>query len=178
MHRLRRPGAAGLYDPQFEHDACGIGAVADLANRRTHETVEKALWVLDHLEHRGASGAEIDTGDGAGILLQIPDELLRAETSFELPPAGEYAVGAVFLPKDGRADEIAATIERVAGEEGLSLLGWRDVPVDHDVPGPSAAAVEPIIRQLFVASRAIDDQDALERKVYVVRRLIEKAVGD
>src|SRR5881392_1768762 len=168
MHRTKRPGAAGLYDPTFEHDACGVGAVADLSNERTHATVQKALWVLDHLEHRGASGAEIDTGDGAGILLQVPDDLLRAETGFELPPAGEYAVGAVFLPKDARADAIVATIERIAGEEGLTFLGWRDVPVDHDVPGPSAAAVEPIIRQFFVAAlETTEDQDALERKVYV-----------
>src|SRR2546426_10111702 len=100
MHRLRRPGAAGLYDPQFEHDACGIGAVADLRNRHTHETVAKALWVLDHLEHRGASGAEIDTGDGAGILLQVPDEFLREAVGFELPERGHYAVGAVFLPHE------------------------------------------------------------------------------
>src|SRR3954452_7044867 len=177
MHRTKRPGAAGLYDPTYEHDACGVGAVADLSNERTHATVHKALWVLDHLEHRGASGAEIDTGDGAGILLQVPDELLRAETSFDLPPEGEYAVGVVFLPKDGRGDEIASLIERIAREEGLTFLGWRDVPVDHDVPGPSAAAVEPNIRQFFVASDTIDDQDAFERKVYVVRRLIEKAVG-
>src|SRR3954454_4777824 len=177
MHRTKRPGAAGLYDPTFEHDACGVGAVADLSNERTHATVHKALWVLDHLEHRGASGAEIDTGDGAGILLQVPDELLRAETSFDLPPHGEYAVGVVFVPKDGRGDEIASLIERIAREEGLTFLGWRDVAVDHDVPGPGAAAVEPNIRQFFVASDTIDDQDAFERKVYVVRRLIEKAVG-
>src|SRR5215212_3793457 len=116
------PGAAGLYDPRFEHDACGIGAVADLSNEATHATVHKALWVLDHLEHRGASGAEIDTGDGAGILLQVPDELLRAEASFALPPAGEYAVGVAFLPKDGRGDDIAAVIERIAREEGLDFL--------------------------------------------------------
>src|SRR5436190_6563875 len=178
MYRTKRPGAAGLYVPTYEHDACGVGAIADLSNERTHATVSKALWVLDHLEHRGASGAEIDTGDGAGILLQVPDELLRAEASFELPPAGEYAVGVVFLPDHGRTDTISPVIERVAREEGLDFLGWRDVPVDHDVPGPSAAAVEPIIRQFFVTAPAIDDQDALERKVYVVRRLIEKEVGD
>src|SRR3954454_15599607 len=177
MYRTTRPGAAGLYDPRFEHDACGVGAVADLSNERTHATLQKALWVLDHLEHRGASGAEIDTGDGAGILLQVPDDFLRAETSFELPPRGEYAVGVAFLPNHGRAQELSALIERVARDEGLDFLGWRDVPVDHDVPGPSAAAVEPEIRQFFVTAPGIDDQDALERKVYVVRRLIEKEVG-
>src|SRR4051812_7772054 len=177
MHRTKRPGAAGLYDPTFEHDACGVGAVADLSNERTHATLQKALWVLDHLEHRGASGAEIDTGDGAGILLQVPDDFLRAETSFELPPHGEYAVGVAFLPNHGRAQELSALIERVARDEELDFLGWRDVPVDHNVPGPSAAAVEPEIRQFFVTAPGVDDQDALERKVYVVRRLIEKEVG-
>src|SRR2546423_15186765 len=100
MHRLMRPGAAGLYDPQFEHDACGIGAVADLKNERTHDTVAKALWVLDHLEHRGASGAAVDTGDGAGILLQTPHELMRAVVDFELPERGRYAAGSGFLPRD------------------------------------------------------------------------------
>src|SRR5437899_1140502 len=110
MHPFRRPRAAGLYDPSFEHDACGIGAVADLSNRRTHETLRKALTVLDRLEHRGARGAEIDTGDGAGVLLQKPDEFLRAAVDFELPPAGRYAVGVCFLLPD--AERRAAT-ERV-----------------------------------------------------------------
>src|SRR2546429_1106567 len=103
MHRLKRPGAAGLYDPNFEHDACGIGAVADLSNCRTHETIGKALWVLDHLEHRGASGAELDTGDGAGILMQTPDELLREVADFELPERGRYGVGVCFLPRESDA---------------------------------------------------------------------------
>src|SRR3954451_19800526 len=108
-----RPQAAGLYDPNFEHDACGVGAVASLTGERSHQTVERALTVLDHLEHRGASGAEADTGDGAGILLQLPDEFLRAEVDFDLPPEGEYAVGVIFLPKDeDRPKEIEATIEK------------------------------------------------------------------
>src|SRR2546423_14608113 len=101
MHRLRRPEAAGLYDPQFEHDACGIGAVADLSNRRTHDTVSKALWVLDHLEHRGASGAEGDTGDGAGTRLQVPDEFPRGAVDFALPEAGRHGVGSTFPPPRG-----------------------------------------------------------------------------
>jgi glutamate synthase domain-containing protein 2/glutamate synthase domain-containing protein 1/glutamate synthase domain-containing protein 3 len=180
MHRLERPGAAGLYDPHFEHDACGIGAVADLSNRRSHATLQKALTVLDRLEHRGASGAEIDTGDGAGVLLQKPDEFLRAVVDFELPPAGRYAVGVCFLlrEEDGRA-RTERMVEEVVAEEGQELLGWRDVPVDHDVPGASAAAVEPFIRQVFVGSTLEgDDQDAFERKVYVIRRVIEQRVGE
>jgi glutamate synthase domain-containing protein 2/glutamate synthase domain-containing protein 1/glutamate synthase domain-containing protein 3 len=201
----QRPEAVGLYDPAFEHDACGVGAVADLSGEAKHETLARALNVLDALEHRGASGAEIDTGDGAGILLQIPDRFLRETTGFELPPAGRYAVGMVFLPKDDaeRREELERLVERTIADEGLELLGWRDVPVDSSVPGPSAAAVEPVIRQVFAgagARRAAaghgsdgvaaghgsdgangwaagHDQDAFERKVYVVRRVIEKSAG-
>jgi len=175
----KRPEAAGLYDPSFEHDSCGIGAVADLTGAKKHETVARALHVLDHLEHRGASGAEIDTGDGAGILLQVPDEFFRGALDFELPPAGEYAVGMLFLPSDD-ADRRAALeqlIARVVEAEGQALLGWRDVPVDNSVPGPSAAEVEPTIRQVFVGKRLDGDQDAFERKIYVTRRVIEREAG-
>src|SRR6266576_6519540 len=113
MYRTKRPGAAGLYVPTYEHDACGVGAVADLSNERTHATVQKALWVLDALEHRGASGAEIDTGDGAGILLQLPDSFLRQVVDFELPETGRYAVGLCILPKDAaRRCELEQLIER------------------------------------------------------------------
>jgi glutamate synthase domain-containing protein 2/glutamate synthase domain-containing protein 1/glutamate synthase domain-containing protein 3 len=181
MHRLQPPGAAGLYDPAFEHDACGIGAVADLTGRRTHDTVAKALWVLDHLEHRGASGAEVDTGDGAGILLQTPDAFLRAAVDFELPEAGRYGVGAVFLPReDERRREVEAIVEQTIEEGGQRMLGWRDVPVDHDVPGASAAAVEPRIRQVFVESTLGEQHTelAFERRLYVIRRVIESRAGD
>src|SRR6185503_2018588 len=128
----KRPEAAGLYDPNFEHDNCGIGAVADLTGDKKHETVTRALNVLDRLEHRGASGSEIDTGDGAGLLCQVPDEFFRAAVDFELPQAGEYAVGVVFLPRDddARRQELEALIERTIAAEGQTLLGWRDAPVD------------------------------------------------
>src|SRR3954469_13425568 len=129
MHRTKRPGAAGLYDPTYEHDACGVGAVADLSNERTHATVHKALWVLDHLEHRGASGAEVDTGDGAGILLQVPDQFLRATAGLELPAGGRYGVGFVFPPREeGRRRALEGIVEQTIEEEGQTLLGWRDVP--------------------------------------------------
>jgi glutamate synthase domain-containing protein 2/glutamate synthase domain-containing protein 1/glutamate synthase domain-containing protein 3 len=174
----KRPEAVGLYDPTFEHDACGVGAVADLSGASSHATVARALEVLDALEHRGASGAEIDTGDGAGILLQIPDALLRETVDFELPPVGRYAVGMCFLPKEPvRRAEIEKLIERAVHAEDLDLLGWREVPVDSSVPGPSAAAVEPLIRQVFVGAGSIEDQDAFERKVYVLRRIVEKHAG-
>ncbi|MEA2481607.1 MAG: glutamate synthase large chain, partial [Thermoleophilaceae bacterium] len=174
-----RPQAAGLYDPTFEHDACGVGAVACLSGERRHATLERALTVLDHLEHRGASGAEADTGDGAGILFQLPDAFLRAEVDFELPAEGRYAVGVAFLPRDdARRAEVEALIEKTVTDFGQELLGWRDVRVDSSVPGASAAAVEPVIRQVFVGSTLPDDGDelAFERKVYVIRRSIEKAV--
>ena len=178
MDTPQRPQAAGLYDPTFEHDACGVGAVACLSGRPSHTTVTRALHVLDSLEHRGASGAEVDTGDGAGILLQVPDALLRAQLPFELPPAGQYAVGVCFLPKKEheRRAEIERIVERVVEGEGQRLLGWRDVPVDSSVPGPSAAAVEPCIRQVFVGS-TLADPDEFERRAYVIRRLIEREAG-
>src|SRR5436305_473219 len=177
MSTFQRPGAAGLYDPSYEHDNCGVGAVADLRGDASHETVARALHVLDHLEHRGAAGAEADTGDGAGILLQTPDEFLRGAVDFELPQQGAYACGMVFLPReDDKRAEIEQLIEESIEQHGQTLLGWRDVPVDHDVPGASAAEVEPVIRQVFVGS-ALADQDAFERKLYVIRGTIEKARG-
>ncbi|HKN93074.1 MAG TPA: glutamate synthase large subunit, partial [Thermoleophilaceae bacterium] len=153
--------------------------MADLSGAANHDTVKRALQVLDALEHRGASGAEIDTGDGAGILLQVPHALLREVVDFELPAPGTYAVGMCFLPKDPiRRRELETLIERTVHAEGLELLGWRDVPVDSSVPGPSAAAVEPLIRQVFVgAGEGAADQNAFERKVYVTRRIVEKAAG-
>ncbi|MEA2404643.1 MAG: glutamate synthase large chain, partial [Thermoleophilaceae bacterium] len=172
-----RPEAAGLYDPDFEHDACGVGAVACLSGEWRHATVRRALDVLDRLEHRGASGAEPDTGDGAGILLQIPDEFLRAVAPGDLPDPGSYAVGVCFLPReDDRRREIEELVERQIAKYGQTLIGWRDVPVDGSVPGPSAAEVEPVIRQVFVGS-TLGDQQAFERKLYVIRRTIEREGG-
>jgi glutamate synthase (NADPH) large chain len=178
MSAQRRPEAVGLYDPSFEHDACGVGAVACLSGEPTHETVVRALHVLDSLEHRGASGAEMDTGDGAGILLQVPDAFLREVLDFELPQAGRYAVGVCFLPTDPvRRSEIQALIERTILSEDQRLLGWRDVPVDSSVPGPTAADVEPVIRQVFVGS-TLDDDSAFERRIYLIRRIVERAAGE
>jgi glutamate synthase domain-containing protein 2/glutamate synthase domain-containing protein 1/glutamate synthase domain-containing protein 3 len=177
MHLSQRPQAAGLYDPAFEHDACGIGAVAHLSGVPTHDVVARSLHVLDSLEHRGASGAEIDTGDGAGILMQLPHAFLREAVDFELPEPGRYAVGVLFMPTDpARRREIRDLVGQVVEEEGQTLLGWRDVPVDSSVPGPSSAEVEPSICQVFVGS-ALADQQAFERKVYVIRRVIERRAG-
>src|SRR5215470_9157451 len=143
----------GLYDSQFEHDACGVGLVADLSGRRTHHTVAQALTVLRTLDHRGAKGSDPGTGDGAGILTQMPDTLFRASCDFELPARGRYAAGLVFLPVDPAACAAAqAGVARLAAEEGLSVLGWRDVPHDESFCGTGARATLPRLAQLFVAA--------------------------
>jgi glutamate synthase domain-containing protein 2/glutamate synthase domain-containing protein 1/glutamate synthase domain-containing protein 3 len=170
------PKAVGLYDPRFEHDACGVGMVARLDNQPTHEVIMRAITALENLEHRGATGADPCTGDGAGILMQMPDELLRAAVDFELPPVGRYGVLMCFLPTDGgKRERLEGLLERTVLEEGQRLLGWRDVPVDETQTGEVAAACRPVIRQLFVGAAAEQerDRDAFERKLYVIRRVCE-----
>ncbi|MFE6854338.1 glutamate synthase central domain-containing protein, partial [Streptomyces sp. NPDC057674] len=169
-----RPAPQGMYDPRNEHDACGVGFVATLTGVASHALVEQALTVLRNLEHRGATGSEPDSGDGAGILLQVPDAFLREVAGFELPEAGAYAVGIAFLPEDG-TDETAAKIEAIAAEEGLNVLGWRDVPVAPELLGASARATMPVFRQLFVADSAGDATGiALDRKAFVLRKRAER----
>jgi glutamate synthase domain-containing protein 2/glutamate synthase domain-containing protein 1/glutamate synthase domain-containing protein 3 len=172
--QVRAPG--GLYDSGYEHDACGVAFVAHLGAPASHEVISRALWALEHLEHRGAEGADADTGDGAGILLQTPDRFLREQLDFELPDAGRYGVAVCFLPSDEWAREHAeGLIERNVEEEGQRVLGWRDVPVVPEHCGVAARSVAPCIRQLFVAAADdLADQDAFERKLYVIRRGVEK----
>ena len=179
-HTMQPPKAVGLYDPRFEHDACGVGMVARLDNTPTHEVVERGIAALKNLEHRGASGADPCTGDGAGILMQMPDELLRAVVEFELPPAGRYGVLMCFLPPDddARRERLEGLLERTVREEGQRVLGWREVPVRPEHTGEVAGACRPVIRQLFVgegfdAPGEWFDQDAFERKLYVIRRVCE-----
>src|SRR5438067_8126953 len=130
-HKLQPPAAVGLYDPRFEHDACGVGMVARLDNVPTHEVVSRAITALENLEHRGASGADARTGDGAGILMQMPDELLRAVAGFELPPVGRYGVLSCFLPtNDAQRAKLENLLELNVRVQGQRVLGWRDVPVD------------------------------------------------
>ena len=138
------PAAQGLYDPRHEHDACGVAMVATLTGVPSHEIVEQGLTALRNLEHRGASGADPGSGDGAGLLLQVPDDFLRGVVDFPLPPKGSYAVGLAFLPTDdpGRAQR---GVEAIAAEEGLAVLGWRDVPTVPDLVGPTARGVMPVI---------------------------------
>ncbi len=165
----------GLYDPTYEHDACGVAFVARLGAPASHEVISRALWALEHLEHRGAEGADPDTGDGAGILVQLPDGLMRGDVGFELPEAGRYGVAVCFLPSDEFAREHAERLlEETTAQEGQRVLGWRDVPVDPAHCGTTARAVAPCIRQLFVAAEGVEDQDAFERKLYVIRRVVEK----
>jgi glutamate synthase (NADPH) large chain len=173
-HQFRAPG--GLYDPTREHDACGVAFVARLGAPASHEVVSRALWALEHLEHRGAEGADADTGDGAGILFQLPDAFLRSEAGLDLPELGRYGVAVCFLPKEERArEEAVRLLERTVEEEGQLVLGWRDVPVDERHCGVVAGSTAPCIRQLFVAAAdGIEDQDALERALYVIRRVVEK----
>jgi glutamate synthase (NADPH/NADH) large chain/glutamate synthase (ferredoxin) len=176
LHNKQPPKAVGLYDPRYEHDACGVGMVARLDNQPTHEVVSRAITALENLEHRGASGADPRTGDGAGILMQMPDELLRAVVDFELPPAGAYGVLMCFLPTEPEPRaRLEAQLERSVAKLDQRVLGWRDVPVNEAETGEVAGACRPVIRQLFVGAGAEQqgDQDAFERKLYVIRRMCE-----
>jgi glutamate synthase (NADPH) large chain len=166
----------GLYDPTYQRDACGFGFVARVDGRPTRETVEEGLEVLCNLDHRGASGSDPETGDGAGILLQLPDAFLRRECAsldIELPPAGGYGAGVVFEFGDEGETGCEATLEQIVAKEGQRFLGWRDVPVEPGAAGELARSVMPRIRQFFVENRA-EDEGAFERKLYVIRRRLHK----
>lgn len=178
----RQPRSQGLYDRDNEHDACGVGFVANIKGQKSHAIVQQGLKILENLDHRGAVGADKLMGDGAGILIQIPDALYRDEMARQgvtLPPEGEYGVAMVFLPKE-TASRLACEkeLERAVRDEGQVLLGWRDVPVDSDMPmSPAVRACEPVIRQLFIG-RGPDVMvpDALERKLYVIRKTASHAI--
>ena len=183
----RQPHASGqgLYDPRFEHDSCGVGFVVHIRGERSRKLVDQALEIGVNLLHRGACGCEPNTGDGAGLLMQIPDRFLRRETAalgFTLPPEGRYGVGMLFLPRP--ADErrrVEELVARIVDEEGQTVLGWRDVPTDSSPLGATARQGEPVIRQVFIGrgaapSDGADAQPRFERKLYVIRRRIEHAV--
>ncbi len=174
-----RPPAQGLYDGAQEHDACGVAFVATLRGTPGHDIVEHALTALRNLDHRGAVGAEVDSGDGAGILTQVPDAFLREVVDFDLPVAGAYAVGAVFLPDDDAEDrETVRRIEEICAEEGLSVLGWRDVPVTSSLVGSMARACMPRFRQLFVSATNVPLRGlALDRLAFCARKRIERETG-
>ncbi len=171
------PPAQGLYDPQYEHDACGIGAVVDIAGTKSNKIVAYGKQILLNLQHRGASGADESTGDGAGIMIQIPHGFFAAEADrlkFDLPPSGHYGVGFLFLPQD---EAIRSTCEEVLAQnveaEGLTVLGWRDVPCDNRTLGDIARSAEPVIRQVFIGGNGLVDEQ-LERRLYRVRKRAER----
>ncbi len=175
------PMQQGLYDPRQERDACGVGFVAHIKGKKSHDMVSQGLQILENLTHRGATGADPLAGDGAGILLQIPDAFFRTQCAtlgFALPQAGSYGVGMLFLPTDAAA---RAACEQIIAEmieaEGQQLLGWRDVPVDSSILGAGVKLVEPTVRQVFIASGSADT-DAFERKLFVIRKTVEHAVNN
>ncbi|MDH3513830.1 MAG: glutamate synthase subunit alpha, partial [Gammaproteobacteria bacterium] len=181
MNLEQRKSQQGLYDPAYEHDACGVGFVVDMKGNRSHRIVTQALTVLRNLMHRGACGCEENTGDGAGILIQLPHAFLERETGklgIRLPKPGHYGSGLIFLPRDPeaarRCQDLFAGIIR---EEGQQLLGWRDVPVDDSSLGPTARSAEPVFRQIFIGRAAgIADEQAFERKLFVIRKRVESAI--
>jgi glutamate synthase (ferredoxin) len=180
--------AQGLYDPRHEHDACGVGFVVDIKGRKSHNIVKHALQLLINLLHRGACGCEANTGDGAGILIQMPDRFFRKEAArigFTLPPERGYGAGLVFLPRDRAVRERVETIiEEIVIDEGQLVLGWRDVPTDDSLVGPSAVAVEPTFKQIFIGrapgapvpGASLESDAQFERKLYVIRKRIEHAI--
>ena len=183
MKKLPKLVKQGLYDPQYEHDSCGVGVVANIKGNKSHDIIEKGLQVLINLGHRGACGADPKTGDGAGVLIQMPDRFFRRECAklgIDLPPLGEYGVGMVFLPRDPAQRQTCERIfEDIVREEGQVFLGWRDVPVDDDSIGSHSRDVRPEIRQIFVGRGPdIADEDHLGRKLFVIRRRVEKAVPE
>jgi glutamate synthase domain-containing protein 2/glutamate synthase domain-containing protein 1/glutamate synthase domain-containing protein 3 len=179
--RMPRPTSpVGLYDPAYEHDACGVAFVAKLDGAPSHETIQRAIVALENLEHRGAAGADPNTGDGAGILIQMPDELIRGLIGQDLPPPGQYGVCVCFLPQDeDKRAEFERLLEDTVRAEGQRVVGWRDVPVDKDYVGITANWFAPYVKQLVVAAEGplCADQDAFERKLYVIRRVAEIAAG-
>ena len=177
-----RNQAGGLYDPANEHDACGLGFVANMKGVKSHQIIENGIRILENLEHRGATGADPLMGDGAGMLVQIPHEFFAAECSmlgFDLPDAGDYGVGFFFLPTGKKeAAAIREIVEKIAKEEGTPVIGWRDVPVDNTSlsQDPEIMASEPDCAQAFFAKGEHEDNDAFERALYVQRRVISNNV--
>ncbi|WP_328389734.1 glutamate synthase large subunit [Nocardia sp. NBC_00416] len=178
----RSPGPIGLYDPTNEHDACGVAFVGDMHGRRSRDIVDKAITALLNLEHRGAAGAEPNSGDGAGILIQVPDRFFRAVVDFDLPAEGSYATGIAFLPQARReAARASYGVEKIVKEEGLTVLGWREVPIDESSLGALSRDAMPLFRQLFIGSPADSAEPLsgmdLERRAYVIRKRVEHELG-
>ena len=178
MSHKAMPEKQGLYDPDNERDSCGVGFVADIKNRKSHKIVQDGLTILKRLHHRGAVGADPKAGDGAGILVQIPDEFFREVVDFELPPAGEYGVGHVFLPRDDEAHarKMQDIIEECIAKSGQTVLGWRDVPTDNSDLGFSVLPSEPAVRQVFVGCEQCPDQEEFERRLFITRKAMDNQI--
>ena len=173
------PRKQGLYDPQFEHDNCGAGFICSLQGKKTNNIIHKALDILDCLEHRGAVSADGKTGDGAGILIETPHDFLKKKCSFKLPELHQYAVGMVFLPKkENQRTYCISVLESEIKSQGLEVIGWRKVPVNHDVVGSIAALTEPFIMQVFVGKGSVDLSDyEFNIKLYCARKIAEHTVS-
>ncbi|WP_262926658.1 hypothetical protein [Alkalibacillus aidingensis] len=172
------PQKQGLYDPKHESDACGIGIVAQIDGISTHHMIKDALTILRRLEHRGGRGADGKTGDGAGLMLEVPDQLFRQTWNHQLPEQGDYAVGMVFLPKEPSLQQQAKDLfNHVISKEGYELIGWRDVPVDETVLSASAQAHQPAIHQLFIKKpHSTLSDERFVQDLYLIRRIVEKRV--
>ena len=168
------PKKQGLYDPAFEKDSCGVGFVMNMKGKKSHEIIFQGLEILKKLEHRGACGSDKLTGDGAGILIQLPDAFFQEQCpkiGINIPEAGRYAAGNIFLPKGKDTKKGMEIMERAVLTEGLELLGWRDLPVDNSTIGVNARSVEPVIKQIFVgAPPEVKDKLTFERRLYCVRK--------
>src|SRR3984957_20381230 len=178
---ISAPLKQGLYDPQFEHDSCGVGFLVNIKGKKSHSTVISALQILMNLDHRGAVGCEPNTGDGAGILIQTPHEFFKKISEglgFKLPAFGQYGVGMLFMPKNPvERDGVKAVLAKIISEEGQTLLGWRDIPTDNSSLGNGARNSEPFMMQVFVGRNpAIKDDAAFERKLYVIRKVAEQKI--
>src|ERR1039457_2013680 len=178
---ISAPPKQGLYDPQFEHDACGLGFVVNIKGRKSHQLVSDALKILVNLDHRGACGCEANTGDGAGILIQVPHDFLAAKAQklgFQLPAPGQYGVGQLFLPKNPvERDGVRTELAQIISSEGQTVLGWREVPTDNSSLGKTAVAAEPFMAQVFVGRNpSIKDDQAFERKLFVIRKIAEQRI--
>src|ERR1700732_3036950 len=180
-HSTGLPEAQGLYNPANEHDACGIGFVANIKGQKSHDIIVKGIQLLINLTHRGACGCDPDTGDGAGVLIQIPHKFFARECAklgFTLPAAGEYGVGMTFLPVERHSRLMCeGIVERIVLEEGLTVLGWRDTPIEGAAIGRVARASQPYIQQIFVGRAKGMSEDQLERKLYIVRKRVESEVS-
>ena len=180
---MRYPEKQGLYDPNLEHDSCGVGFIVDMHNRASHDIIRQGLELIGNLEHRGALGADPETGDGCGILIQIPHDFFAEEcpaSGFSLPAAGEYGIGTIFLPQNqDHRFHCGSVVESTIIDSGLELLGWRDLPVDSRHVGVQAAEAMPVIRQIFVSKGSEElDAESFERKLYVTRKTIRNALQD